>query len=189
MATTTESTTSSLPVLEPATKAPPAVAVATPELLAELKAHSDRLEGSSPQEIVAWAVEHYFPKLTMATAFGPEGCVIIHMLGEIEPRTHVFNLDTGYQFKETLELRDRIARRYGIEVEMRQPATTVAEYEAQHGGPLYKTNPDQCCADRKVRVLRESIVGWSAWMSGIRRDQSSDRAVLRSSAGTRNLAW
>ena len=119
----------------------------------------------------------YFPKLTMATAFGPEGCVILHMLAEVEPRTYVFNLDTGYQFKETLELRDRIAKRYGIEVRCCGADTTVAEYEAQHGGPLYKTNPDQCCFDRKVKVLRKAAVGWKAWMSGIRRDQSSDRAV------------
>jgi phosphoadenosine phosphosulfate reductase len=157
--------------------ASPAVGGPSAELLEELAEHSRRLDRAGPQEIIAWAVEKYFPKLTMATAFGPEGCAIIHMLAAIEPRTHVFNLDTGYQFKETLALRDRIAQRYGIEVEMRQPATTVAEYEAQHGGPLYRTNPDQCCLDRKVKVLRESVVGWNAWMSGIRRDQSVDRAT------------
>ena len=175
-----------LAILPQASKAEPAsvngaagvnsVPTITEQGLAELARHSALLEQATPQEIIAWAVEQYFPKLTMATAFGPEGCVIIHLLSEIEPRTHVFNLDTGYQFKETLELRDQIAGRYGIAVEMRGAATSVAEYEAQHGGPLYKTNPDQCCADRKVKVLRESIVGWNAWMSGIRRDQSSDRA-------------
>ena len=149
---------------------------AGPELLEELREHSARLESATPQEIIRWAVERYFPKLTMATAFGPEGCVIIHMLSEIERRTPVFNLDTGYQFKETLELRDRIARRYGIEVELKQAATTVAEYEAQHGGPLYKSNPDQCCFDRKITVLRQAAIGMNAWMSGIRRDQSPDRA-------------
>jgi phosphoadenosine phosphosulfate reductase len=149
---------------------------ASDELLAELAEHSRRLDKAMPQEIIAWAVERYFPKLTMATAFGPEGCAIIHMLAAIEPRAHVFNLDTGYQFKETLELRERIARRYGIEVEMRGAETTVAQYEAQHGGPLYRTNPDQCCFDRKVKVLREAVVGYKAWMSGIRRDQSADRA-------------
>jgi phosphoadenosine phosphosulfate reductase len=157
-------------------RAAPAPVVASPALLEELAEHSRRLDGASPQEIIAWAVKQYFPKLTMATAFGPEGCVIIHMLAGIERRTHVFNLDTGYQFKETLELRDRIAQRYGIEVEMRSAATTVEQYEAQYGGPLYQSNPDQCCFDRKVKVLRESVVGWNAWMSGIRRDQSSDRA-------------
>jgi phosphoadenosine phosphosulfate reductase len=150
--------------------------VATDELLAFLAAESQKLESATPQEIVRWAVEHYFPKLTMATAFGPEGCAIIHMIAQVEPRVHVFNLETGYQFKETMELREKIAQRYGIEVEFKRPDTTVEVYEALHGGPLYKTNPDQCCADRKIKVLKEAAKGWHAWMSGIRRDQSPDRA-------------
>jgi phosphoadenosine phosphosulfate reductase len=148
-----------------------------PGLLEKLAADSARLETATPQEIIRYAVETYFPQLTMATAFGPEGCVIIHMLSEIERRTPVFNLETGYQFKETLELRDRIAQRYGIEVELRAPDTTVEQYEAQHGGPLYKTQPDQCCFERKIVTLRRSVVGMRAWMSGIRRDQSPDRAA------------
>ncbi len=148
----------------------------TPEQLELLAEHSRRLETATPPEIIRWAVENFHPKLTMATAFGPEGCVILHMLGSIDRTVPVFNLDTGYQFAETLELRDRIAARYGIEVEMKQPDTTVAEYEALHGGPLYKTNPDQCCFDRKVKVLRQAALGMHAWMSGIRRDQSPDRA-------------
>jgi phosphoadenosine phosphosulfate reductase len=150
---------------------------ASPELLADLAAHSQRLDGATPQEVIAWAVKEYFPQLTMATAFGPEGCCILHMLSEIEPRTHVFNLDTGYQFAETLALRDRIAKRYGLEVEFKSAETTVAEYEAQHSGPLYRSNPDQCCFDRKIVVLRKAVAGMRAWMSGIRRDQSPDRAT------------
>ncbi len=150
--------------------------VFTPEEVAFLAEASLKLETATPREIIAWGVAHYFPKLTMATAFGPEGCAIIHMLAEIEPRVHVFNLDTGYQFKETLELRERIAARYSIQVEMKQPELPVAEYEAKHGGPLYKTNPDQCCFDRKVTVLKKAAEGWDAWMTAIRRDQSPDRA-------------
>src|SRR5215468_2730190 len=87
------------------------------------------LEGKTAQEILRWAVDTYHPRLTMATAFGAEGCCLIHMLAEIEPGIHIFNLDTGYQFPETLELRERIKDRYGIAVEMVQPDTTVAEYE------------------------------------------------------------
>src|SRR3954463_12912328 len=112
-----------------------------------------RLEGEKPREILRWAVETFYPRLTMATAFGPEGCVILHMLAEIEPRVRVFNLETGYQFPETLELRDRIAERYGIEVELVGADTTVAEYEARHHGPLYVSQPDQCCFDRKILPL------------------------------------
>jgi phosphoadenosine phosphosulfate reductase len=148
------------------------------EFLAELAAQSERLESATPQQIIAWAAERYYPKLTMATAFGPEGCCILQMLSEINPKVHVFNLDTGYQFQETLDLRDQIAERYGIHVEMKHADTTVPEYEALHGGPLYKTNPDQCCKDRKVVVLKKAVVGFRAWMSAIRRDQSPDRAIV-----------
>lgn len=150
--------------------------VASEDQLAWLADQSRRLETATPAEIIAWAVEHYHPSLGMATAFGPEGCVIIHYLAQIQPDAWVFNLDTGYQFKETLELRDRIAKRYRVEVELLRPKQTVEVYEALHGGPLYRSNPDQCCADRKLSVLREASQRLNAWMSGIRRDQSSDRA-------------
>ncbi len=149
---------------------------ATPELLAELADASARLETATPEEIITWAHERFAPYLTMATAFGPEGCVILSMLAKVAPDTYVFNLDTGYQFQQTLDLRDRIAEKYGIEVDMLQPELSVPEYEALHGGPLYKTDPNQCCFDRKIKVLRQAAQGKHAWMSGIRRDQSADRA-------------
>lgn len=140
---------------------------------------SERLKRAHPREILRWAVETFHPRLTMATAFGPEGCVLIHMLAEIEPRVRIFNLETGYQFPETLALRDRIQERYGIEVELIRPDTTVAEYEARHGGPLYVKGPDQCCHDRKIVPLRRAVEGYDAWISSIRGDQSSHRAQAR----------
>jgi phosphoadenosine phosphosulfate reductase len=133
---------------------------------------------AEPQDILRWATERFAQRFTMATAFGPEGMVLIHMLAEIAPRTPIFNLDTGYQFQETLELREEVKRRYGIEVELKRPETTVEQYEQIHGGPLYKTQPDQCCADRKVKVLHQAVLGMHAWASAIRRDQSADRAKV-----------
>src|SRR5262249_56813249 len=79
-------------------------------------------------------------------------------------------------FAETLELRERIKQRYGIEVEYVRPELTVADYEAEHGGPLYPHRPDQCCYDRKVLPLRRAVVGYTAWISAIRRDQTNHRA-------------
>lgn len=148
----------------------------TGELLAELAEVSAELETAAPQQIIAWAAQRFGPRLTMATAFGPEGMVIIHLLAEIAPDTSIFNLETGYQFRETLELREKVRERYGITVELKRPQLTVEEYEAQQGGPLYNIKPDQCCHDRKLVVLRQAIEGKHAWMSAIRRDQSPDRA-------------
>jgi phosphoadenosine phosphosulfate reductase len=113
----------------------------------------------------------------MATAFVAEGCCLIHMLAEIEPAVQLFNLETGYQFPETLELCQRIKQRYGIEVELVRPDLTVAEYVAKNGGPLYRHRPDQCCHDRKIVPLRRALTGYDAWVSAIRRDQTPDRAL------------
>jgi len=135
-----------------------------------------QLEGQSPHAIVKWAVDTFYPRLTMGTAFGPEGNCIIHMLAEIEPRVRIFNLETGYQFPETLEVRERIKQKYGIEVEYIRPEASVEDYEAEHGGPLYVIRPDQCCHDRKILPLRQAAVGYDAWMSAIRKDQTGDRA-------------
>jgi phosphoadenosine phosphosulfate reductase len=148
----------------------------TKELIAEISRETVRLETAEPQLILQWVVRRFAPRFTMATAFGPEGMVLIHMLAEIAPDTPIFNLDTGYQFKETLDLREEVKRRYGIAVEMKRPSTSVEEFERKHGGPLYRTNPDQCCLDRKVKVLEQAVVGMHAWASAIRRDQSADRA-------------
>jgi phosphoadenosine phosphosulfate reductase len=145
-------------------------------MLAELAKESERLESATPQEILRFAVERFAPRFTMATAFGPEGMTLIHMLAEIAPDTPIFNLDTGYQFAETLELRETVKRRYGIEIELKRPDTSVEEYEALNGGPVYKTDPNRCCFDRKLRVLHEAAKGMDAWASAIRRDQSPDRA-------------
>jgi phosphoadenosine phosphosulfate reductase len=149
----------------------------TPDVLAELAEQSGRLESATPEEILTWAVDRYGVMFSMATAFGPEGMTIIAMLAKISPKTWVFNLDTGYQFKETLALRDKVAEQYGIEVEMLKPELTVFEYEKLHGGPLYEKNPNQCCGDRKLAVLRNAASGMHAWASAIRRDQSPDRSV------------
>jgi phosphoadenosine phosphosulfate reductase len=149
----------------------------TPQFSAtRIVATNELLRDASPQDVLRWAVNQFHPRLTMATAFGAEGCCLIHMLAEIEPHARTFNLDTGYQFRETLELRKRLKHRYGIEVELVRPELTVAEYEAKYGGPLYRRQPDQCCHDRKVVPMRRALAGYDAWISAIRRKQTADRA-------------
>jgi phosphoadenosine phosphosulfate reductase len=143
----------------------------------QIAAANERLASATPETILRWAVDTFGDKLTMATAFGAEGCCLIHMVAEIAPDLRIFNLDTGYQFPETLKLRERIKDRYGIAVQFIRPEMTVAEYEAEHGGPLYRIRPDQCCHDRKLLPLRQAVAGYEAWISAIRSDQTSHRAA------------
>ncbi|NBO93757.1 MAG: phosphoadenylyl-sulfate reductase [Planctomycetia bacterium] len=142
----------------------------------EISAASEELRCASAEDILRWAGRRFGERLTMATAFGAEGVCILHLLAKIGSGVRVFNLDTGYQFPETLAVRERIRERYGIEVEFVRPELTVAEYEAEHGGPLYGLRPDQCCHDRKIVPLRRFLAGFEAWISAIRRDQTTHRA-------------
>jgi phosphoadenosine phosphosulfate reductase len=143
----------------------------------ELATLNRRLAEQSPAHILRWAVAEFHPQLVLATAFGAEGCCLIHLLADLQPRPRFINLDTGYQFAETLAMRAALHARYGIDVELIQPDTTVAEYEAEHGGPLYQHRPDQCCHDRKIIPLRRVLAGAQAWISAIRKDQTAHRAV------------
>src|SRR4028118_208898 len=107
------------------------------DALADLSLLNDtsrRFETVPAQEILRWAVETYREKLTMATAFGAEGCCLLHMLAEIRDETglmpDVFNLDTGYQFPQTLALRDKLEKKYGFKVRLVSGPETVEEFEA-----------------------------------------------------------
>lgn len=154
----------------------------------DLAAANEVMMGKTPQQILRWAVSTFGSQLTMATAFGAEGCCLIHMLAEIDPHVALFNLDTGYQFPETLALREQIQRRYGVEIQLVRPEMPVPEYEAEHGGPLYRIRPDQCCHDRKIVPLKRKLVGYRAWISAIRRDQTPDRARAATVAWDKKFA-
>ena len=142
----------------------------------ELTEVNELLVEAAPTEILRWAVERFFPRLTMATAFGPEGCVLIHLLAEVEPRVRVFNLDTGYQFPETLALRDQIAERYGIEVEMVRPDTSVEDYERfAVDRSTYRTPSSAATSERSFHCGERS---W-ATTRGSRRSGQTNRRIER----------
>lgn len=145
----------------------------------EIADANDLLAHAPPAEVLAWAVRRFHPRLLMATAFGAEGCCIIDMLSRIEPTVTLINLDTGYQFPETLAVREQLRQKYGMDVELVKPTTTVSEYEKAHGGPLHQSQPDQCCHDRKVLPLRAAMERHAplAWVSAIRKDQTTERGA------------
>jgi len=99
------------------------------------------------------------------------------MLAKIPNQAYVFNLETGYQFAETLELRERIREKYGIAVDYVRSRESVADMEERFQGPIYGVAPNECCLIRKIAPLREVAAGYCAWISAIRRDQSAARAT------------
>src|SRR5207244_11676674 len=83
------------------------------------------LEQASAQDVLAYAVERFHPRLTMACSFQKEESVLVHVLTEIEPDVRLFTIDTGVLFPQTLATWRQFEDRYGVKVEVfdaRSPA-------------------------------------------------------------------
>ena len=142
----------------------------------EVRRWAEELESRSATEILQWAADRFAPRLTFATGFGMEGCVLIDVIARHGIPIDVFTLDTGLLFPETYELWTRLESRYGLTIRGVRPGHTVDE-QARHEGPeLWRRDPDRCCELRKAAPLREALHGFDAWVSAIRRDQTPDRA-------------
>ncbi|HEY7270076.1 MAG TPA: phosphoadenylyl-sulfate reductase [Dehalococcoidia bacterium] len=147
---------------------------------AALARWNDELEGKEPQEILRWASENFQPGLTLACSFGgPSGMVLLDMTMGIDPTVEVFYLDTDFLFPETYALRDACERKYNFEAIGYRSLLTVDEQASKFGDALWARDPDACCALRKVEPNERALEGKTAWISGIRRDQSATRKDVK----------
>jgi phosphoadenosine phosphosulfate reductase len=142
----------------------------------ELTEISARLEAAAPEAALLWADQEFAPDVALACSFGgPSGMVLVDMAARLGLRVEVFYLDTDLLFPETYALRDEVSRRYGITPVAYRSRLSLDEQAAVHGDALWLSEPDHCCALRKVEPNERALDGKRAWISGIRRDQSSTR--------------
>jgi len=128
------------------------------------------LEDATPQEVLRWAVDTFGEGFAITSSMG-DG-VLASLAG---PGVDVVFLDTGYHFAETMGTRDAVAQVYGVNVRTMLPLLTVAQQDASYGSELWRRDPDACCAMRKVEPLARGLEPYTAYASGIRRDESVTR--------------
>ena len=127
------------------------------------------LSDAPPQDILRWAQETFSDGLTLACSFGGvTGMVLLDMVQNAAPQVSVFTLDTGFLFPETHDTREAAARKYGFTPLVMTPAPNATP------GPRLPS-VDACCAARKVEPTGRALAGKSAWIAGLRRDQSKTR--------------
>src|SRR6476659_2759572 len=137
------------------------------------------LEGSSPESVLRWGFENFGPGIVMATGFGPEGIVLMHLVSQIRPETILFYLDTELLFAHTYELRDELVKKLGIRFERVHSGISLPEQALRHGDKLWDRDPDTCCHIRKVIPQRQFLAGYNAWITRISSDQTAFRANTR----------
>jgi phosphoadenosine phosphosulfate reductase len=133
-------------------------------------------EGWRPERVLEWAFERFGETVAISSAFGVEGMALIDMAARVRKNFRLFTLDTEFLFPETYNLMDRVEERYGITIEKVYPLNSPEEQERIYGAALWERQADQCCNLRKVEPLRRKLSELSAWITSIRRDQTSSRA-------------
>ncbi len=158
----------------------------TPTNSANQELDSYQAKVNHAYEVLEYTVTHLSKsgEILFLTAFGAEGCVLFKILADLRDAGKIYNpnnlsvanLDTGYQFKETLELKASLEQRYGFPVKMVTALLTVLEQDEKYGKDLFNRDPDQCCYMRKLVPLANLLEGKYAWITSIRRDQTEHRA-------------
>lgn len=126
-------------------------------------------EGSDPRTVIEWAVAEFGSRLSLTASFADT--VLVDLATMVDPDIEVVFIDTGFHFPETLETVRRAMARYALNLTVLRPTPTAADVWA-HG-------IDTCCGSRKVAPLERHLVAHAdAWLSGLRRDDSVDRASI-----------
>lgn len=124
-------------------------------------------------DVLKWAYNDYIDKIVYACSFGAEGIVLIDLIHKVNQEAKIIFLDTGLHFPETYELIERVKKRYpSLKIEMVKPKISIEEQSKWYGDELWRVNPNLCCHLRKVAPLKEALSGYSAWITGLRREQS-----------------
>ncbi len=144
----------------------------------ELERINKELEDYTPQEIIRWGYETFGNQLSMLSSMQRTASCLIHMvhaegLHEIE----ILFVDTGYHFKETLELRDRMVETYGVKIKTLYPKFTPEEQFRRFGRELYLRDGDYqyCCKMRKEEPFLEAAQSYEALLSGLMRSEGGAR--------------
>jgi phosphoadenosine phosphosulfate reductase len=64
-----------------------------------------------------------------------------------------------------------------------KPELTIEEQVERYGEQMRTCTPNLCCQIRKIEPLQKALNRYDAWMTGIRREQTPQRA------GTKVVAW
>lgn len=153
----------------------PAPSTAELELLEQAGTELDK---AGPAAILEWTFGHYGDDASVACSFGGvSGMVLMHMAQEIQPTAETFYIDTDYLFPETYETVEAARKRWpDAPIRAYSPTISPDEQAREYGEHLWERDPDLCCDIRKVEPNRRALANKRAWISGLRRDQSEERA-------------
>ncbi len=140
---------------------------------------NDELRDASAQTILrASILREWMGELTYVSSFGAESAVMLALIADVEPDLPIVFLETGMHFPQTLDYKEELIERLGLTNVRDIPPSEEERLAEDPKNTLWKTDPDACCALRKVRPLEPALEGFDAWITGRKRFHGGARMSL-----------
>lgn len=145
----------------------------------EIERLSEEFETKTPQEIITWAIDTFWPQIALSSSFQTQSMPLLYMASRIRRDILILFLDTGYHFWETLTFREQIASEWQLNVLDLYRNSRWDTFARMQTRDLPFSDPNLCCFMHKVEPMQGAMRDMLAWISGIRRDQTTVRAKAR----------
>jgi phosphoadenosine phosphosulfate reductase len=142
----------------------------------EIERLSEEFETKTPQEILKWAIDRFWPQIALSSSFQTQSVPLLHMATLLRRDILIFFLDTGYHFWETHMFREQLSSHWQLNVLDLYRDTRWDEFARDRTRSLPVDDPNLCCFIHKVQPMQKALKDMQAWISGIRRDQTAVRA-------------
>jgi phosphoadenosine phosphosulfate reductase len=143
---------------------------------------NEKLYGMSLIEGLEFVSKNFQGKVVFSSSFGQEDQVITDAIFKNDLPIEIFTLDTGRLFPETYELMDKTKNRYKKSFKTYFPnAIDIEEFVEKKGfNSFYESveNRKACCNIRKIVPLQRALKGAEVWITGLRAEQSANRADM-----------
>lgn len=136
------------------------------------------MENARPQRIVELALRLAPGAVAAVSSFGTESAVLLKVVADVDRTLPVLFLDTLWLFKETLAYRDRLAAQLRLtDIRTITPSPSALAGKDPRNDLCF-TDPETCCALRKVAPLDQALAPFDAWINGRKRHQGGERGKL-----------
>ncbi|MBI4645039.1 MAG: phosphoadenylyl-sulfate reductase [Bacteroidia bacterium] len=149
----------------------------------EIKQLNEKYRYVPAEELLSYYIKRYRGNIAFASNMGAEDQVLTHMIVSIDQTARIFTIDTEKLFNETYRLIEATNKRYHICIEIITPREEEIKkaFEDNSFKSIYESFEmrKKCCHIRKVEPLQRILKDLSAWITGMRKDQSVTRKAIR----------
>lgn len=148
----------------------------------DIKKLNKDFNDADSKDVIKWSLKNFKNEIVISSSFAAEGMVIVDLANRLDIPFKVITIDTGRLYEETYELMEIARNKYQLDLDILFPSSKMVEKLYNEKGAFSfrnnLSNRKECCHIRKVIPLKRGLKQYSAWITGLRREQSVTRSDM-----------